>query len=409
MSEHHHCVQSEILDLMPERVVRFAVGDHSILYCNRAWALGHGAPAMALVGRRLDDLLTTPEITGMNQQLSRLDSGLPMLADPEPLPAPEGSGRWLAWRDQLVEDGREVLAVGRDVTERRRAEQELAASEARFRELADRASDVVFHIALTPHPHFTYLSPAVERLLGVSVEELTTDLDRFVEMLDADGRAVVLAALSSQEMSERFDLRFRHPDGRMMVGEIQVTSLPDGIQGIARDVTEVRALQAELAALAARDPLTGLVNRRLLDELLASALSAARRNGTTVTVAYLDLNDFKAVNDIHGHDAGDQVLRVTARRLLLAVRANDVVARVGGDELVLVLAGNRSATDDVIHRVREVVAQPIDLPDGSELHLTASIGRASTDEVGWDPTRLLATADTEMYEAKHHRQAMRPA
>ncbi|MGQ0434471.1 MAG: diguanylate cyclase [Microthrixaceae bacterium] len=395
-------MQAEILDLMPERVVRFSLADHSIVYCNPAWARGHGAPVDALLGRRLDDVLTAPEIEGLRLQLERLESHRLLLADPDPLPASDDPSRWVAWRDQLVADGREVLAIGRDVTERHRAEQELTASEARFRDLADRATDVVFHLATSPQPHFTYLSPAVERFLGSTAEELEADFSRLVGMLDDEGVALVLAAMRGDDIPERFDMHFRRADGHVLIGEIQITLLPNGLQGIGREVTEVRALQAELAALATRDPLTGLVNRRLLDELLRTSLNAARRNGTVVTIAVLDLDDFKAVNDAHGHQAGDKVLVAISERLLAAVRQADVVARVGGDEFVLVLDGDRPTTDDVIERVRIALAQPIELADGTIVRCPAGIGRASTSEVGWGPAILLAAADAEMYETKRN-------
>lgn len=393
-------MQAEILDVMPERVVRFSLADHSIVYCNPAWARSHGAPADFLLGRRLEDLLTAPELEALRLQLARLESHRPLLADPDPLPATDDPNRWVAWRDQLVADGRDVLAIGRDVTEHHRAEQELAASEARFRDLADRATDVVFHLSTSPQPHFTYLSPAVERFLGSTAEELTADFSRLVGMLDDEGVALVQAAMRGDDLPERFDMRFRRADGHVLIGEIQITLLPDGIQGIGREVTEVRALQAELAALATRDPLTGLVNRRLLDELLRTSLNAAQRNGSALTIAALDLNEFKAVNDAHGHAGGDEVLLAVSERLLTTVRQADVVARVGGDEFVLVLDGDRSATDDVIERVRDRVAQPIELTDGSTVRCPASIGRASTSEVGWDPATLLAAADAEMYGTK---------
>lgn len=393
-------IQAEILDLMPERVARFSLADHSILYCNPAWARGHGAPVDALLGRRIDDLLTAPELEGLRAQLERLESHRPLLADPDPLPASEDPSRWVAWRDHLVADGREVLAIGRDVTERHLAEQALAASEARFRDLADRATDVVFHLTMSPQPHFTYLSPAVERFLGSTAEELEADFSRLVGMLDDEGVALVLAAIRGDEVPERFDMRFRRADGHVLVGEIQITLLPDGVQGIGRDVTEIRALQAELATLATRDPLTGLVNRRLLDELLRTSLNAAHRSDTAVTVAFLDLDDFKAVNDTHGHQAGDEVLLAASHRLLTTVRQADVVARVGGDEFVLVLDGDRATTDDVIARVLAGLSQPIRLTDGTTVRCPASIGRASTSEVGWDPATLLAAADAEMYDTK---------
>ena len=121
-----------------------------------------------------------------------------------------------------------------------------------------------------------------------------------------------------------------------MIGETQTTVVRDAVQGVTRDVTELRRLQDRLAALALRDPLTGLANRRLLDELLDAELARTQRNDVPLAVAYIDLDGLKQVNDTYGHDAGDAVLCEAARRLVSIVRGADVVARLGGDEFVVV-------------------------------------------------------------------------
>jgi PAS domain S-box-containing protein len=114
---------------------------------------------------------------------------------------------------------------------------------------------------------------------------------------------------------------------------------PDGglVVAVGRDVTELRQAQAELAALALRDPLTGLANRRLLDELLQVALARGPRSGEEVVVLFIDVDGLKQINDSHGHEAGDRLLRSIAERLDDAFREADVVARIGGDEFVVVL------------------------------------------------------------------------
>jgi diguanylate cyclase (GGDEF)-like protein len=177
------------------------------------------------------------------------------------------------------------------------------------------------------------------------------------------------------------------------------------LQGVSRDVTELRSLQANLAALALRDPLTGLANRRLLDELLKSGLAHAQRDHLTLAVAYIDLDAFKQVNDGYGHDAGDVVLCETARRLLSIVRTADVVARLGGDEFVIVYEPNKSGSEGLIARINEALAVPINVSATTSVFCRASVGYADTRTVGHDAAALLAAADAAMYAVKRARTA----
>ena len=156
-------------------------------------------------------------------------------------------------------------------------------------------------------------------------------------------------------------------------------------------------------ALALRDPLTGLANRLLLDELLEAALVRSERNKVPVAVMFLDLDGFKSVNDAHGHDAGDLVLRETARRLLSILRATDVVARLGGDEFVIVCELNECSPGDLIARVDRSLAEPFVIAENVEVSCPASIGHADTRAVGHDPAALLNAADAAMYAAKRAR------
>lgn len=161
--------------------------------------------------------------------------------------------------------GDEVLAVGRDGTTRHNAELVLAAREALLRELAERSADIVWRFRPDPAPHFDFMSPAVEHVLGYRSEWLLGDFNRFLAILDDESRESVASALGGASALQRTDLRFRCADGRIVIGETVTTPISGGLQGISRDVTELRNLQDNLAALALRDPLTGLGNRRLLD------------------------------------------------------------------------------------------------------------------------------------------------
>jgi diguanylate cyclase (GGDEF)-like protein/PAS domain S-box-containing protein len=300
-----------------------------------------------------------------------------------------------------------VLSVGRDVTERHVAERRLAESEARFRDLADKSSDIVWHIVAEPTPHFDYMSPSVESILGYPPSYFLEDFNRVLDILDDNGRKAIDLALRGERPLSRMDFHLRHADGSIVIGETQTTAVQDAVQGVTRDVTELRRLQDRLAALALRDPLTGLANRRLLDELLDAELARTQRGGVALAVAYIDLDGLKQVNDTYGHDAGDVVLCEAARRLVAIVRGADVVARLGGDEFVIVYEPTDPISDRLVDRIDAALAEPIEVASGTTVCCPASIGTADTRIVGWSATKLLAAADDAMYQVKRARRALR--
>ena len=157
---------------------------------------------------------------------------------------------------------------------------------------------------------------------------------------------------------------------------------------------------------ATRSP--GLANRRLLAELLGRALRRANRSGTPLTVAFLDLDKFKSVNDTYGHDAGDAVLRATAARLQTAVRDADVVARYGGDEFVVVYEGaDDNAVHSLVDRIYDALIDPIDIGGGVTVRCPASVGIADTRSTASDAAALIGAADHAMLEVKKQHAASR--
>ena len=282
----------------------------------------------------------------------------------------------------------------------------LKRSETRFRQLADRTPDVVFSFSRLPDPHFVYLSPSFERISGIPVSAVLADFRVFARAHDAAGRAGLADLIAGRDFQPRRDMLFRRVDGTLGVFELHVVETADGAQGTARDVTEIRALQAQLAEQAMRDPLTGLANRRLLDELLGQAIGRVNRSGTHLTVAVLDLDGFKAVNDTHGHDAGDVVLRTMAARLQTAVRDADVVARYGGDEFVVVYDGaDDDAVGNLVERIHTALSTPVEIGDGVTVRCRASIGIADTRRIDPDASALITAADLAMLEAKKQHTA----
>jgi diguanylate cyclase (GGDEF)-like protein len=171
------------------------------------------------------------------------------------------------------------------------------------------------------------------------------------------------------------------------------------------DITDLKQAQAALARQATHDPLTGLPNRRLLIEALITGLEdlgAGHRTGT-LALMFIDLDRFKLVNDVLGHDAGDALLRTAAHRLRNAVRAHDMVARFGGDEFVVLLrhVADRGELSDVAQRIIDAIAAPIAV--GSETaDVGASVGIAIAAGPDDDPDALVRNADAAMYRAKEH-------
>jgi diguanylate cyclase (GGDEF)-like protein/PAS domain S-box-containing protein len=197
-------------------------------------------------------------------------------------------------------------------------------------------------------------------------------------------------------------------DGRNGLRTYNVTYLPDytddnevrGVYVMGQDVTEQKALEEKLGRMAQYDQLTGLPNRYLLHDRLAQACARSKRDGSELAIFYLDLNDFKRINDNHGHAAGDAMLQEFARRVTATVRSTDTVARLGGDEFVILMEGSfgNSQLEQMARKIVEVIEAPFEI-DGKSLCTSSSIGVATCPPwKSWE--ELLHTADGAMYEAK---------
>jgi diguanylate cyclase (GGDEF)-like protein len=170
---------------------------------------------------------------------------------------------------------------------------------------------------------------------------------------------------------------------------------------VAVDLTQRKATERAIAHLALHDPVTGLANRRLLFDRLQHALTRANRQAGRVAVLYCDVDHFKRINDTFGHRAGDLVLQDVARRLESVLREDDTLARVGGDEFVVVFEELSDATEAtrIAERARLAMSIPV-VVDGQELEITGSIGVALSGRAGEDVDSLLRRADDAMYVAK---------
>ena len=278
-------------------------------------------------------------------------------------------------------------------------------SEARFRSLVAHSSDLI--TVLDASGTVTYQSPSVERLLGYSVAEIEGNrFEKLLSRADRERLAPLVAAAGSE--THTFECSLQHHDGRQLHFEIQRTELlgDEHIRGIVlngRDISERKLFEEQLAHQAFHDPVTNLANRALFTDRVQHALRSTVRMGSLICVMFIDLDDFKTVNDSLGHPAGDAVLQEVARRLDGVVRPVDTAARFGGDEFAILLDGIEGSDQAAMVAVRLLTAlrKPAEI-DGKQVYPRASIGicMSDADLLSQDADELLRNADVAMYIAK---------
>ncbi|MDD2058912.1 sensor domain-containing diguanylate cyclase [Pseudomonas sp. GD03860] len=255
-----------------------------------------------------------------------------------------------------------------------------------------------------------FVSDACEALLGYRAAELTgTPITDYIHPDDlAVTRASIIRVMNGQSHVDFRNRYVRKDGGVVHILWAAFWSKEVGARiGVARDVTALRQAEEELRFMAHHDPLTHLTNRSLFNDRLASALRAAHRHHNTLALLFLDINDFKDINDVHGHAAGDRVLCTVARRLERCVRETDTVARMGGDEFTVLLTDLQSqdAVAEKVAQILAVMAEPLGPEFDGVTMPSCSIGVALYPADGEDADTLLSHADGDMYRIKRQRSA----
>jgi len=384
--------------------------DGIIQFCNSRFCDMLGYERDDLVGQQVERFLAYPEDIAHIREKRKLR--LRGISDQYEIRfrRKDGAVIWVELGGAPVHDANGAvigsIGVHNDITERRLSEQALRDSEARYRLMAENSTDLITRTSM--RGIFLYVSDASRRLLGFEPAELVgTSAYDIIHEEDRD-EVRHLSKLINDAGPTTFSYRVHRKDGSLIWFETTSRSVRNPATGhldeiicVSRDVSERKRAEEQIEFQAYHDALTGLPNRRLFRDRLTVALAHARRLQSTLAVMFLDLDRFKYVNDTLGHSLGDEMLKAVAARLQAALREEDSIARMGGDEFTILLPELKTPEHaaSVAQKLLDAVAQPMRIEE-TELFITTSIGIALFPSDGDTAELLLKNADHAMYRAK---------
>ena len=336
-----------------------------------------------------------------------------------------GEVRWVRQKAELEFDKkrRPATAVGtlQDVTDLKKAQLALASSEERYRTMIEWSPDAILVHRVGK---ILYANPAAIRLFGAPYAQFLLDKPTS-ELVHPDSRAEQAARMASiirhETIAPMVEAKFLRLDGSVMDVEVQGTAIDFdnelAIQVVIRDITQRKKMERQVRQLAFYDALTQLPNRRLLTDRLNRAIASCRRSGNYGALMFLDLDNFKPLNDRYGHSVGDLLLVEVARRLKTCVREMDTVARFGGDEFVVVVeeltpdqGTSERLAQGLAEKIRKSLSELYTIERADANGLTQDISHRCTTSIGvamiarndTSPEDLVKWADAAMYRAKNN-------
>lgn len=317
----------------------------------------------------------------------------------------DGSRYLLEVRGKSYRSGRYSMRATsmRDITLRR-------LEDARLRKLSAAVEHSPASIVITDtQGTIEYVNPAFSRLTGYSFEEAIGHNPRILKAGDqSDEFYREMWETVTQGLEWRGEFHNKRKDGTLFWEIASISPITDenGLTthyvAVKENITERKELQERLEQMAQFDMLTGLPNRRMFLDRLAQTVAVAKRSGQRFGLLFIDLDGFKRMNDLYGHEAGDRVLKTVAARLSACIRISDTAGRIGGDEFTVILGALTDYSDagQVAEKILQALQRPIILPNGQKDSIGSSIGISVFPEDAGDGDGLLATADDAMYEVK---------
>ena len=399
----------ELLEVIPSPIF-YKGASGKYLGFNRAWESFFSKRREDWIGRGPEDLLSPEHAkSAILEDVKLLASGETIVAE-DVIADGGGNSRHIIRHISRFTNAKGepvgVIAVLTDITDFKHVTQALEASEGRFKALTESAMDIV--TVLDEQGVIVYQSPSVMHLLGhdpgAMIGRSQFDL---VHRDDVKAmRAMFDVLIARGRMSHPIEFRVRSKAGNWVTLESIGKNCLDipGVRGIivnTRDVSDRKTIQQRIQHLAYHDALTDLPNRSLMQDRISQAIGRAERANKRFAVMFIDIDNFKNVNDTLGHDTGDELLRQIARRLIDSVRVHDTIARQGGDEFIVLLdqlEGQLGATR-VAQKILEALRAAFAL-SGTDQHVSGSIGIALYPDDGTDAPTLLKNADTAMFHGK---------
>jgi diguanylate cyclase (GGDEF)-like protein/PAS domain S-box-containing protein len=389
-----------LADNVPALIAYFDAATLECLFANKAYARMWGWDEKSVVGRHLREVIGADAYAEIGPYIERARGGESVVYE-RTARAADGASRILevSLLPQRDDDGNTTAAfvLIHDITRHRMAEQAVRDSELRLRKFAEAAqAGIVFH----DDGIVTDCNDALLRLCGYRYDELVGS--QIIQYVAPEFREEAIDNVRSG-YERAYESEIVHKDGTRIPVEFEGRVMP--FQGkvhrlsIVRDIRRRKESQARIDFLAHHDLLTELPNRALLLDRLQFILAAARRRNTQVAILFIDLDNFKTVNDSLGHMAGDELLKIIAGRILGALRGVDVVSRHGGDEFLVVLPDVQGDPTPVAEKLLARICEPMEL-EGQSISVSPSIGISVFPRDGDSADMLIRNADAAMYLAK---------
>jgi len=397
--------------------------DGTIIFINEIFCRYFGKKLEEVIEQSYPPFIPTEEYEKLKRHLYTLNKENPVALIEHHIVMPGGKIRWLQWTNRAIfnEQGNiiEFQSVGRDITDRKLAEDALMESEEKYRVLFDLAADLIVIVDI--QGNFLDLNKKFEEESGWSSDEMlgkNVFTSGIITKASVNKASFYLSQLLQGKLPPIFEVEGVKKDGGLVPYELRATPIIKkdkivAIQAILRNITERKQSEEKIIYMAYYDTLTNLPNRYLLKDRLIQALLSAKKYKRLIAILFLDLDNFKRINDTLGHETGDRLLQSVADRLVHCVRKSDTVARLnedevqntvarlGGDEFTILLTEITHIQDaaKVAKRILDLFSQPFKIKD-HELFVGASIGISLYPSNGEDVDTLLKNADTAMYHAK---------